>query len=155
MGHGIARKIPWDSSQKCVFFSLFPAKNPVLLPFTERRPNGVNMANNALSITRGDSGALCVRRRWSDGEDYPFSQGDILRFTVKSAPGEGASLIQKTVTQFSQDGSALIQIDPQDTADLDFLPYWYDVEHTDRSGAVTTLVKPSLFFVGKEITDGT
>ena len=46
----------------------------------------------------------------------------------------------------------MITINPEDTEDLEFGCYVYDVQMTFASGSVKTLVKPAKFFVGGEVT---
>ena len=60
-------------------------------------------------------------------------------------------MLYKKVTEFV-DGKALITIHPEDTAELKFKTYVYDIQLTRANGQVQTIVKPSQFVVGSEVT---
>lgn len=108
--------------------------------------NGTNV-----SMIRGDSESIHIKRY--DINDFPinFENGDTVYFTVKEKPTDSEVLIQKIVQNFN-DGSAIIYIDPQDTKNLKFKKYCYDIQLTKGSGEVTTLVPPSDFAVQEEVT---
>ena len=76
-----------------------------------------------------------------------MESGDILYFTVKKTAKDSDFLFQKSVT-----GSNSIHIRPEDTADLSFGKYKYDVQLTTATGDVYTVIEPSTFEVMEEIT---
>ena len=105
----------------------------------------------SIEITRGDS-ATYVAVVMQDGEIVPFSAGDTVYFTVKTSVSTAEKLIQKIITEFDDDGRAIINIEPEDTKNLAYKRYVYDVQHTSAEGKVTTIIKPSGFVVGGEVT---
>lgn len=105
----------------------------------------------SISITRGDSATFIVSMK-KDGVVVPFEAGDKVYFTVKTSVNTAQKLIQKIITEFTEDGEAMIYILPEDTKQLEFKQYVYDVQLTAADGSVTTFIKPSGFIVGGEVT---
>ena len=90
-----------------------------------------------MSMTRGDSESIRVRIA-----DHPFSEGHIIEMTVRKSVKKDKALYKK-ITEFEEDGSAIINIKPEDTSDLKFGKYMYDIQWTDSHGNVKTIVKPT------------
>lgn len=105
-----------------------------------------------ISMIRGDSESITVSCCDASGNQIPFSAGDTIYFTIKTSTGTDQKLMQKTVTQFTEDGRAVIAILPEDTKNLGFRAYVYDVQWTKADGTVTTIIPPSSFTVGSEVT---
>lgn len=102
-----------------------------------------------LTMTRGDDECLLV-----SCPDRPFREGDKVELTVRRVSGLGPVLLHKAVTAFTQEGGALIEIAPEDTADLPFCTASYDVQATFSDLGVKTIVRPSRFVIGKEESYG-
>lgn len=101
-----------------------------------------------ISMTRGDSESIIVRIN-----EVPFTTGHIIEMTVrKSAKKEIA--FYKKVTEFTKEGSAIINVKPEDTSGLKFGKYMYDIQWTDPAGNIRTIIKPTAgnFEIGEEIT---
>lgn len=99
-----------------------------------------------LFMTRGDSESIGVKLN-----GYTLQDGDKVEFTVRRSVGSGA-VIHKTVTEFSEN-AAIIPILPEDTERLQFGKYVYDIQLT-YGGSVKTIVTPSSFEIGEEVTYG-
>lgn len=97
-------------------------------------------------MTRGDSESILVFC-----PQNPFAEGDIITFTVRKTV-ISPKAIEKVVTEFTEDGKALIGIDPSDTAEMQFGSYLYDIQWTKANGAVTTIIKPAAFIIEKEVS---
>lgn len=102
-------------------------------------------------MIRGDSETIVVTLYDSKGKIVDLQDGDTIYFTVKEHVRNEAKVFQKVVTEFS-DGKATIEIEPLDTKGCKFRDYVYDVQLTDSSGRVTTIVHPSKFTIGGEVT---
>ena len=96
-------------------------------------------------VTRGDSKTYRVRVK-----NYEISEGDFLELTVRNIPSSPEKLIYKKVESHEGD-SFYINFKPQDTSDLSFGDYVYDVQLTLK-GNVYTVIKPSVFTVGTEVS---
>lgn len=99
-------------------------------------------------MTRGDSESITVAVI-----NRPLVDGDIIELTVRKCPEAKAKEIYKKVDTFD-DGKAVIEIAPEDTEKMCFGDYVYDVQLTMADGTVTTIIKPSAFVIGKEVTYG-
>lgn len=103
-----------------------------------------------LYMTRGDSENLTVSC-FLDENIEPFEKGDIVEFTVR-ANYFSEKLIYKKVTEFTLEGKAQIIIEPEDTKDMEFRDYKYDIQITFADGRVKTVVKDSVLTIGGEVT---
>lgn len=104
--------------------------------------------DKTIKLTRGDTARLTVPiTNLANNGEYTMESGDILYFTVKKTAKDSDFLFQKSVT-----GSNSIHIKPEDTADLSFGKYKYDVQLTTATGDVYTVIEPSIFEVMEEIT---
>lgn len=107
----------------------------------------MRVSNTDLYMTRGDTESITI-----SCPARPFDTGDVVEMTVREMPGFGNVLIHKKVTVFTDDGKAVIYIDPHDTSNLAFLEYSYDVQVTFTDIGVKTIVKPSKFVIETENT---
>ncbi len=104
-----------------------------------------------LAMIRGDSESITLSLK--DGEAaIPFAPGDTVYFTVKGSPIVDEIALQKIVTEFNEDGNCIIEIAPNDTKDLGFRSYVYDIQLNRLDGTVTTIVPCSKFDVLQEVT---
>ena len=102
---------------------------------------------NNIFLTRGDSATLELSVT-QDEETYDFSGDDVV-FSVKRFVTDKEAVIKKTF----EDGK--ISFAPEDTADLPFGTYLYDVQLTHTSGedvTVCTVIVPTTFIIGAEVT---
>jgi hypothetical protein len=102
-------------------------------------------------MVRGDSESIAL----SIKRDYviiPFKQGDTVYFTVKISANIEDIALQKIITEFNEDGSCIIEIEPEDTKELKFRSYVYDIQLTDSNGRVTTIIPCSKFVIAEEVT---
>lgn len=100
-----------------------------------------------IKMVRGDSEGILLRFN-----NYELTESDKIELTVRKT-FKSPEVIRK-MAQLMEDGTALVTIYPEDTADLDFGAYIYDVQVTFANGSVKTVVPPSTFFIGGEVTYG-
>lgn len=112
----------------------------------------LKVSGNKVYLTRGDTGTFQLSVKDADNHDYDFSS-DTVVFTLKRNCNDAKKLIQKT---FDENGK--INFTPDDTKDLDFGNYWYDVQLTHVEGegneavtTVDTIIVPSTFVIGAEV----
>ena len=106
---------------------------------------------NNITMTRGDSEAISIFCRNEDLTIVPLVTGDKIYFTVKVNVYQEIIILQKIITTFT-DGKAIVVIVPLDTKDLEFRSYVYDVQITRADGTVSTIIPPSKFIIGGEVT---
>lgn len=102
--------------------------------------------NDNIYITRGDSAVLNLSI-----EGYTPAAGDTLTFSVKKNCNDAQALITKDIDTTEM----TITIDHEDTANLEFGDYFYDVQlRRDNGETVTydTVIIPHQFTVGAEVT---
>ena len=101
---------------------------------------------NNISMTRGDSEAILV-----SCAQNPFREGDTITFTVRKT-ALSPKVIEKKVTEFTEDGKGLIKIHPEETEKMSFGSYLYDIQWTRADGEVKTIIRPAAFMVEKEVS---
>ena len=104
-----------------------------------------------LAMIRGDSESITLSLKDGDAV-IPFVTGDTVYFTVKVSPIVDEIALQKIVTEFNEDGNCIIEIAPNDTKDLEFRNYVYDIQLNRFDGTVTTIVPCSKFAILQEVT---
>lgn len=95
----------------------------------------VDPNTNAIQLTRGDTGIFTISLKNPDGTAYTPVSGDKVVFHMARRPGGELSL-KKDIPVSSME----LRIDSADTKKLAFGEYWYDIEFTDRTGKVSTVV---------------
>lgn len=103
--------------------------------------------NGAVYITRGDSASLEILLTNAEGAVYNLAEGDTLTLSVKRSVMDTEVLISKKITS-----GKIISFNPQDTSDLAFGEYRYDVQLNTKAGKVYTVIGPDSFFVCEEVT---
>ena len=106
----------------------------------------ITIDDNVISLTRGDSAAVLVELVDTEGYRYIPDESDRIRFAMSKNYGDEEPLIIKEVDHESMQ----VYINPEDTKGLDFGSYVYDVEVTDGSGHVVTVLM-SKFKITKEV----
>jgi len=86
-------------------------------------------------MRRGNSDSMKI-------SGLPLVHGDKIYFTVKNSIYSAEKILQKIVTEFTEMGEAIIQITPQDTRDMNFRDYVYDVQANFGDGKVLTIIPP-------------
>jgi len=104
-----------------------------------------------ISMTRGDSEVIRVTVKDTLGNIIPLVTGDTIHFTVRENVMNETKIIEKIITEFD-DGEALITIDPQDTENLKFASYVYDIQLTKENGIVRTIITPADFTITGEVS---
>ena len=101
---------------------------------------------NTIHLTRGDSAVLLLKIRKDDESEYELQAGDSVLFTVKNSVYDTAVIIQKKLT------NGAIKLNPDDTKNLQYGAYYYDVELTQSDGFVATVIGPQKLIIEPEVT---
>ena len=96
----------------------------------------VAIKGNTIKMTRGDTLIAEVTIKESDGTTYEPAAGDSVRFAAKRQYCDSTPAILKDVNM----STMLLELDPEDTAELEFGRYVWDMELTYASGAVDTFI---------------
>lgn len=95
-------------------------------------------------MTRGDTETLKITV-FRDDEEYTLQEGDKLVFTLKQNTYTKNILLQKLFVDNE------IRIEHEDTKDLNYGTYYFDVQLTFANGDVQTVIKPSKFILTDEV----
>lgn len=109
---------------------------------------------NTIILTRGDTLLLKVDIL-KDGETYTPEDGDVVRFALKhktmtADKGEYTDA-EPIFTKTIPNDSLILQINPNDTKELSFADYVYDIQITFADGAVDTFITASTFRLTQEV----
>lgn len=109
----------------------------------------------AITLTRGDTFIVTVSLKYKDGTPYEPTSADTVRFALKSkrmlagntAFYDKEPLILKDIPTNTME----LRLDPEDTKDLLFGQYKYDIELTRGDGFVCTFIANADFEIAPEV----
>lgn len=99
-----------------------------------------------ISMTRGDSLSLSFELNM-DNELYIPKDGDVIRFALKEKVEDEKVLIERIIPN----DTMTLTLNPEDTKNLPFGEYRYDVQITYADGAVYTFITDSPFEITNEV----
>lgn len=106
----------------------------------------VDVKDNDIRMTRGDTAILNLSIQNADGTPYEITSDDTILLTVKKNTTAKAIIIQKAVADNR------ITITPKETESLKYGPYCYDVELRRTDGFVATIISPHTLTLCEEVT---
>lgn len=95
-----------------------------------------SIKGNDISLTRGDTLFLTVGLTDNDGEPYTPVEGDRIRFAMKKRINSKDLIMYKNISL----EDLTFEIKPEDTKELAYGTYVYDIELTDAEDHVTTVI---------------
>lgn len=99
-------------------------------------------------MTRGDTTRLKVVVEYgADGVEYDFLEGDTLRFTLKKYLYDREPLLVKDIPVSTQ----ILELSSEDTKDLVFGEYHYNIELITAEGDIHTVIPDSIFVLTPEV----
>lgn len=103
-----------------------------------------------MELIRGDTGKYKFRRRNADG-NIIGTKADAIYFTIKKDAYTDDFVLQKTLEdmEFDEDYYYHFTIAPEDTDDLDYGTYRYDIEVVQDGNKTTTVGE---FVLKEEVT---
>lgn len=105
----------------------------------------LKIEDNVIYLTRGDTAVLNIQIVDLEGELYELEEGDKCEFTLKKYTSNTKSLIKKEIIRDR------LEIMPEDTKNLKFGEYVYDIQLTLKDGEVLTIVPPTPFNILEEV----
>ena len=104
--------------------------------------------DNKMTLTRGDSLYAKVNLvKKISRQPYEPQPGDRIRFAVKKNYGDLMYAIHKDIPR----DTLILHIEPEDTKNLDYGEYVYDIELTTADGDVDTFIARSKFVITEEV----
>lgn len=107
----------------------------------------VKINGTTIEMTRGDSVYIDLSLTYSDGTEYVPTDGDSIRFAMKR---DYTSIAPKLTINIPIDTLEL-HIRPEDTKNLNFGKYVYDIELTNAYGDVDTFIAEATIELCKEV----
>lgn len=104
-------------------------------------------------LTRGDTAYFTLIVVDQDDQPIEITGGDKVVFTVKTSVYTKNVIFQIPGTPSpGEENKVEFEVKPAHTQELDYGRYFYDIQLTRENGDVFTIVTPSVFFVGDEVT---
>ena len=106
----------------------------------------IDSTTHKIILTKGDNAEIEVQIKDAYGEDRGVYADDVLTLTVRKTVDAPVASITKTAI----DG--VFSFTPEDTSNLPFGSYVYDVELKTFTGKIYTIIPKSYFVLKEEIT---
>lgn len=106
-----------------------------------------NVSGTTITLTRGDTFTAIISITDSDGNLYTPVVGDSVRFAMKSKLEDASPLLMIDVPIETM----MLIINPEDTKNLAFGKYIYDLQLTKSNGDVDTFITVSILKLTEEV----
>lgn len=107
----------------------------------------VNIDGTSIWMTRGDTLRATISMIDEEGKEYTPVEGDVIRFAAKLHYLDAEPKILKIIPN----DTLLLALDPEDTKDLLFGQYVYDIEITFADGVVDTFIAQARLYITEEV----
>ena len=107
----------------------------------------VRIQGTTIEMTRGDTLRVYLTLKNCDGDDYTPAVGDVIRFAMKKRYSDSTPLILKNIPT----DTLVLELNPEDTKNLQFAEYVYDIEMTYANGDVDTFIDRAKFKITEEV----
>ena len=95
--------------------------------------------DNGIRMIQGDTGSIRLTL-----DNYKLSSGDKVTFAMTSNSLKRL-LIEKSITEFESDGTALIILNGKDTVDIAPGSYLYEIQVITKDGRIDTVIPMTKF----------
>lgn len=102
---------------------------------------------NTIFLTRGDTFKAHLTINNPDGTEYTPQEGDTVRFALKENIEDQECLILRDIPT----DTMLLVLNPEDTKNLEFGSYVYDIQLTKANGDVDTFITASKLKLTAEV----
>jgi hypothetical protein len=103
---------------------------------------------NHITLVRGDTFVADLEIYNPDMTVYTPDTGDVIDFAMKRTVADRKPLIKKTIST----SELKLIINPEDTKNLEFGNYLYDITLTKQNGTVDTFIPVSTFTLAMEVS---
>ena len=105
--------------------------------------------DNTIHLTRGDTARFSIGRivNTVTNTNYTPTPEDTVTMTIKKTVLQADPYVQIIVP-----GGEVLHIKPEDTKEMAFGKYVYDVQLKTADGGVYTIIQPATFDLQKEVT---
>lgn len=106
-----------------------------------------SVTKTSITLTRGDTFKAKVEITDSNGAKYNPEPTDHVRFAMKKTYADAEPLILKDIPV----DTMILKLDPEDTKDLAFGTYVYDIQLTNGYGEVDTFITKAEIKLTEEV----
>lgn len=106
-----------------------------------------SITGTSITLTRGDTFEALVSITKKDGTQYFPADGDFIRFAMKVDYSDARPILVKEIPIETM----MLVLDPEDTADLSFGKYVYDIQLTRANGKVDTFIAKATLKLSQEV----
>lgn len=108
-----------------------------------------NVKKTSITLTRGDTFKAQISITDKDGNPYEMQEGDVVRFAMKKdySDPDTQVLINKVVPS----DTLILTLEPEDTKELPFGTYVYDIQLTTAAGEVDTFITKASLTLTEEV----
>lgn len=106
-----------------------------------------SVKGTSITMTRGDTFAADIMIYQPNGKPYELQEGDMILFTMKKSAKDLEPLVQKEVPI----STMKLVLESEDTKNLEFGAYVYDVQLTKATGEVNTFITKSNLTLTEEV----
>lgn len=106
-----------------------------------------SVSGTTITLTRGDSFFAQLALTDSSGNPYVPQAGDHIRFAMKKGYGNDPPLILKEIPK----NTMVLELLPEDTKNLEYGTYNYDIELTTAMGIVDTFITTAKLRLTEEV----
>ena len=107
----------------------------------------VRVEGTTITMTRGDTARISVFITDAEGESYTPGSQDTIRFAMKKDFKEGDPLLLINIPI----DTMMLVINPEDTKNLSYGSYVYDIELTTEAGVVDTFIDRAKLKLTEEV----
>lgn len=103
----------------------------------------------SITLTRGDTFKAQISITDKDGNPYEIQEGDSVRFAMKKSyndPDEEVLIVKQIPTD-----TLILTLEPEDTKDLKFGTYVYDIQLTSAAGEIDTFIAKASLTLTEEV----
>lgn len=105
------------------------------------------ISGTKILLTRGDTFKATVTMYKTDGTEYTPQEGDSIRFAMKKSFSDSTVLLEKEIPNDSQ----MLWLEPEDTKELAFGSYVYDIQITYANGDIDTFIDRAAIELTEEV----
>lgn len=106
-----------------------------------------SVSKTTITLTRSDTFVAQITITSSDGSVYMPVEGDSVRFAMKRTFSDKETLLVKDIPI----DTMLLTLNPEDTTNLDFGAYVYDIQLTKATGEVDTFITKAKINITEEV----
>lgn len=108
----------------------------------------LNVQGTTIRMTRGDTAKLTLYLDYKDGSPYEPTEGDEIRFAAKKTFDDS---VEPLILINIPTDTLLLHIRPDDTKDLEYGNYVYDIQLTTATGDVDTFIDKASLVITEEV----